>query len=112
MAGLGPVTFEGVYGEQYLFQIYTLDTTFKPLGAVYAILDRHPNPQGGGYLATPIYFGQTGDLSARFEDHHRQLCFARNGANCIGIHLDGDETSRRAKETDLIRRWKPTCNQQ
>lgn len=90
--------------------MYTLDTSFKALGAVYGIINRYRKPEGDGYYATPLYFGQTGDLSRRFDDHHRQRCFDRNGANCIGVHLDEDEKSRLAKETDLIRKWDPECN--
>lgn len=112
MADIGPVTFEGQSGRQYGFQVYTLGTEFRPLGAVYGICHRYPKPEGNGYYVTPLYFGETGDLSTRFDGHHRQRCFDRNGANCIGVHLDGDEKSRRAKETDLIRKWDPECNRQ
>jgi hypothetical protein len=59
-----------------------------------------------------LYFGQTGDITSRFEGHHRQECFKRNSANAVGFHVDEDEKSRLAKETDLIRRWNPPCNQQ
>lgn len=109
---LGTVVFEGQSGQQYAFQVYTLDTTFRRVGAVYAVVNRYSKPEGGGYYVTPLYFGQTSDLSARFEGHHRQRCFDRNNANAIAIRLDGDERSRLAKETDLIRRWDPECNRQ
>lgn len=112
MADLGTVTFEGQSGRQYEFRIYTLDTPFKALGGVYGMLHRYSKPDGNGYYANPIYFGETGDLSSRFDNHHRQACFNRNGVNCIAVHLDGDSPSRLSKETDLIRRWNPTCNQQ
>ena len=111
MADLGTVIFEGQSGRQYEFRLYTLDTSFRAVGAVYAVCHSVPKP-GGGYTVTPLYFGQTGDLSSRFEGHHRQACFTRNNANSIAIHLDGDERSRLAKETDLIRRWNPECNRQ
>lgn len=110
MAEIGPITFAGQSGRQYGFQMYTLGTPFKALGAVYVMLYRYQKPDG--WYATPIYFGETGDLSTRFNGHHRQACFDRNGVNCVGIHLDGDEQSRRTKETDLIRKWDPECNRQ
>lgn len=112
MADLGTVIFEAQSGRQYEFHVYSLNTTFKPLGAVYGVLYRYWKPEESRYYFVPLYFGETGDLSTRFDGHHRQGCFDRNGANCVGIHLDGDEKSRRAKETDLIRKWDPTCNRQ
>lgn len=32
----------------------------------------------------PIYVGETGDLSTRFDSHHRQSCFDRSGVKGIG----------------------------
>jgi len=112
MSDLCTVSFPGLTGTQYVFRIYTLDTMFKPLGGVYAMLDRYPKPDGLGYLASPIYFGETSDLSSRFDNHHRQGCFDRSGVNCVAVHLDGDDRSRLSKEADLIARWNPECNQQ
>lgn len=112
MAELETVTFGGQSGRQYEFRTYTLDTTFRSVGAVYGMLHRYWKQDEGRYYFVPLYFGQTGDLTARFEGHHRQRCFDQNGANCIGVHVDADERSRFAKETDLIRKWDPTCNRQ
>src|SRR5947208_249095 len=112
MPYLGTVVFEGESGRRYEFQLYTLDSPMPAAGAVYGICSSSQKPDRTGYTVTPLYFGQTGDLSERFEGHHRQPCFTRNNANSIAIHLDGDERSRLAKETDLIRRWDPVCNRQ
>jgi len=49
------------------------------------------------------------DLSTRFNDHHQANCFTKNKANCIRIHRD-DEDSRLAKESDLMKRHNPDCN--
>ncbi len=112
MAELGTVTFVGQSGRQYEFQTYSLDTIFRPVGAVYGMFQRYWKQDVGRYYFVPLYFGQTGDMSNRFGDHHRQRCFDQNGVNCIGVHMDADERSRFAKETDLIRQWDPTCNRQ
>jgi len=111
MADLGSVTYEGQSGSKYTFQVYTFDHPLRRVGAVYAVIHAVPK-HGGGYVMTSLYFGQTGDITDRFEGHHRQQCFQRNGANCVGFHVDEDEKSRLAKETDLIRRWDPMCNRQ
>ena len=109
MADLGSITFEGQSGTRYGFRAYTFDHPLRRVGAVYAVLHSVPKP-GGGYVMNPLYFGQTGDITVRFEGHHRQQCFQRNDSNSIAFHVDEDEVSRRAKETDLIRRWDPQCN--
>ncbi|MGC2517256.1 MAG: hypothetical protein WA383_22260, partial [Terriglobales bacterium] len=47
--------------------------------------------------------GETGDLSTRFDDHHKADCFAQHNANCICTHGDEDEESRLAKTARLAR---------
>src|SRR6266404_4926680 len=79
MADLGSVTFEGQSGNQYAFRAYTFDHPLRRVGAVYTVLHSVPKP-GGGYVMNPLYFGQTGDITERFEGHHRQQCFQRNAS--------------------------------
>jgi hypothetical protein len=52
----------------------------------------------------------TGDMSTRFDDHHKEECFTRQGANCICVYNVKEETYRRAVETDLIQKYNPPCN--
>ncbi len=65
------------------------------------------NPQNN---FTVLYIGQTGDLSTRFDNHHNQPCFDRNGKTHIGIHLESSEARRFEIETDLVRNYNPACN--
>ena len=61
--------------------------------------------------AFPIYIGQTGDLSERFDGHHKMPCIKRNGATHIHVHTSSsDEDVRKREESDLIRKWNPPCN--
>ncbi len=109
MAKIGTMKVSGKSGTEYAFDLYPTGTTFKPLGAVYIITMRVAKPTGGG-THTYIYVGETGDLSTRFDGHHKQECFDNNEVNCIGIHLDDSEDSRLSKESDLHEGHDWPCN--
>ncbi len=100
------ITLEGASGRNYEFDVYPWGTSFKPLGAVYTVLKKPPSN------FTILYIGQTGDLSIRFDDHHKQACFDRNSKTHIGIHLESTESSRLAVEADLLANYSPVCNGQ
>jgi len=95
----------GASNRSYSFQVFTWGTNFNPTGAVYSILKRTPE---GKYRI--LYIGQTGDLSERFDTHHKQACFNRNGKTHIGVHPEPTESRRFDIETDLVRNYNPTCN--
>lgn len=110
MAKYGTGTYTGESGTKYEFIAYSLDTEFKAVGAVYIISKRTPKPEGGGSHEV-IYVGQTGDLSERFDDHHKADCFKKNGANCILVHAESNEKTRFQIETDLCRQYSSApCN--
>lgn len=80
---------------------------FTCSSAVYAVTRRFP-AEGEDWHQI-IYIGETGDVSTRFEDHHKRDCFVQWYANCICIHLDDDAESRLKKEDDLVREQSPLC---
>lgn len=101
---VGEITLKGLSGNAYAFKVYPWGTSFNSIGAVYTALKRNASNY------TILYIGQTEDLSKRFDDHHKQLCFDRNGKTHIGVHVEASEARRFAKETDLIRNYSTTCN--
>src|SRR3972149_3866421 len=101
------VTLKGKSRNTYNFDVYPWGTSFKALGAVYIVLKKLSN---GNFDL--IYIGQTGDLSIRFDDHHKQNCFDRNGKTHIGIHLESSEQRRFAIEADLLKNYNTPCNDQ
>lgn len=109
MAKIADATFEGLSGAKYGFAIYPLNQDFRAVGAVYIVTKRIINNQGVGnhYF---IYIGQTGDLSVRFNNHHKAACFSKNGANCICVHVCSGESERFDIETDLCRNHLAPCN--
>jgi hypothetical protein len=112
MASTGEqIVLTGVSGQQYTFDMYTLETQFNAVGAVYAIERRGTN-NVGGIIYTTVYIGQTSDLSERFDNHHKAACFRRERAGHIGIWRADDEKTktRLAAEADLIAQIHPVCN--
>ncbi|HEX9580802.1 MAG TPA: GIY-YIG nuclease family protein [Gemmatimonadales bacterium] len=98
------VTLQGRSGAKYQFEAFDWGTEFKPRGAVYAVLRLDPDEYA------VLYIGQTGDLSERFDDHHKAGCFASHRKTHIGIHLKAVERERLVIEQDLIAFYYPPCN--
>ena len=109
MASLGTLTYQGKSGKDYAFSVYTFGTEFKALGAVYAISSTEM--EGNTRNHNCIYFGVTGDLSERFNDHHKAKDFKKNNATHISILVENDETKRLSIEKDLITNYNPKCNE-
>ena len=99
------IIMQGRSGATYEFTVYPWGTPFKPLGGVYSVLRARTD---GRYDV--IYVGQTGDLSERFDDHHKAGCFSRERARRIGVHVESEEQRRLAIESDLIANYNPPCN--
>jgi excinuclease UvrABC nuclease subunit len=94
------ITATGISGTTHTFTRYPLNTSFTAVGGVYLILKQD----------NLLYVGQTGDLSARFNDHHKEACWTRHGADgmaVIGVSLERD---RLRIEKDLIDNYDPPCN--
>ncbi len=109
MAKLSILTLKGASGQTYDFEVYSYDSDFSALGAVYAIT-RRTQKNDGDYSHTVIYIGETGDLSTRFDGRHKEDCFVQHNANCTCIHLDDNEDFRLTEEADLIANYNPRCN--
>lgn len=106
-----PATLEltGASGRKYAFSVHPWGTSFKPIGGVYAVT-KATSTASGGQTHKILYIGQTGDLSERFDDHHKEPCFRRNGVTHICVHVQGDEQERLGIERDLVAAYYPPCN--
>jgi hypothetical protein len=105
MASEEKITVKGASGTVYDFWVYQWGTQLKATGGVYLVLKKLPTSS-----CSVLYVGQTGDLSERFDNHHRESCFSRNGKTHIGARLEISEQRRLAIEADLTRNYRPTCN--
>ncbi|MDQ7047399.1 MAG: GIY-YIG nuclease family protein [Sulfurovum sp.] len=109
MATIGTLTLTGLSGNKYKFNVYSFDTTFKELGAIYYISKRTTDSNGKG-THSKIYIGMTGDLSTRFNNHHKEDCFNKKNANCKSILIEENKETRLEIEADLIESLNPPCN--
>src|SRR4051812_34485765 len=101
MASIGNVTARGgKSGNQYPFELYSLQTSFNPLGAVYIFLSG----------TSPVYVGETGDLSDRFDAHHKADEIRRHRADRIGVLVENDPERRLQIEADLLAGYHWPCN--
>jgi predicted GIY-YIG superfamily endonuclease len=108
MGKIAEATFKGASGEKYSFNVYSLDTEFNNIGAVYIFTKRTTEQDKGSH--TFLYIGQTSELGDRIAQHEKWPCVRKYDANCICAHADEDEDSRLAKEADLLKANKPSCN--
>lgn len=108
MTSFPALTFSGKSGKSYNLSGYTLNTQFKPVGAIYALCKQYLSNGKNQYEV--LYIGQTGDLSNRFDDHHKMPCALGNGANCIYVLTEKNEKTRFQIEADLIQAFSPPCN--
>lgn len=100
------IEWTGQSGTKYRYWVYPLGTGMKEAPGNY-VFTRETEP----LKWRPIYIGQTGDLSERFDNHHKMPCIRQNGATHIHTHTSSaDEATRKAEEDDLIERWHPICN--
>ncbi|MFC1532258.1 GIY-YIG nuclease family protein [Thermodesulfobacteriota bacterium] len=100
------ITATGSSGRKYTFYLYSWGTDFKKMGGVYMILRK--TDHNGNHAV--LYIGQTGDLSERFDHHHKKSCFDRNRKTHIAVLVESAELNRRNIESDLIRNYIPYCN--
>lgn len=108
MGKIADATFQGKYAT-YAFEVFTTDTIFDSVGAVY-IFSKRDDAQDGLGTHTFLYIGQTHSLEERITEHDKWQCANNNGVNCICIHQDNDADSRLRKEVDLLSvNWTP-CN--
>lgn len=104
----GTLTLTGQSGTEYPFNVYSLDSYFGEVSAVYVVTKRYM--KGDNYSHTIIYIGQTDNLKERFDNHHKQVCFDENDANTLCVHQELSEKTRLTIETDLIEAYSPSCN--
>jgi hypothetical protein len=106
MAHQGTIQWEGTSGTTYKYYIYDLNEAHDAVPANYVFAkETKPNTYA------PIYIGETGDISERFDNHHKIDCIRRHGATHIHTHKSSvDKKVRCVEEADLIAKWHPPCN--
>lgn len=101
------VQWPGASGSRYTYWVYPIDTPFTPAPGNY-VFAKLVN----GFWS-PVYIGETADLSERFQYHHARPCINLNGATHIHAHRNfGGQQARLNEETDLRHNYTTSCNRQ
>ena len=103
------VNLAGASGHLYEFEVHDFFAQLNGIAAVYAVTARHVD-EAGKASHTLIYVGQADSMPEFFHHHPLEACFETHGANCVCIHRDRNELSRRTKVKDLVRSYRPPCN--
>ena len=102
----GCVNWPGQSGKVYPYEVYPLDTSFRPLPGLYIYAGQ---AEDGSWV--PVYIAQTRDLHQRLEGHVRMDDAIANGASHLHAHYcSAGQAARCTEEHDLILRWHPVCN--
>lgn len=110
MAKHGTIKFTGNSKTEYNFTVYSYDTLFNALGAVYIVTNRQKKVKGGGHMYSIIYIGETGDLAERLNDPNKASCLSKYKKNAICIYGEDNEQKRLDIESDLLGNYSPPCN--
>lgn len=100
------MTWTGQSGKGYHYEIYAIETEFRPLPGNYIYARQ---TEDGSWM--PIYVGQTRDMHQRLEGQEKLASAIENGATHIHMHYDTvGQAARCTEERDLIVRWQPSGN--
>lgn len=103
------IEWTGRSGTKYEFSLHLIDEDLEPIAACYIFTKQTDNNRWSA-----IYIGETGDLSVRFDDHHKMICCYNEGATHICVYTTEmeDKSVRLSVEEDLIENYRPLCNSQ
>ncbi len=105
MADIPTIQWPDRSGKKYTYWIYKFSAKLKAEAGNYIFAKE---TKSGSW--SPVYIGQTKDLSERFDNHHKMPCIKRHGATHIHAHLNSGHQARLAEESDLIEKWNTPCN--
>ena len=107
----GNISFAGTSGRQYAFQVWPMDTRFKPVAAVYFVTKRaYRNRTYHTASHDAIYIGQTDSLADAFSNTASLERFQKFEANCVCVHPLADPAHRIAIVQDLLGVHSTYCN--
>lgn len=109
MSKISTLTLSGTSGKKHSFDVYSINSNWNEVAAVYAVTKREPEANGA-VTHSPIYVGQTENLKERHSNHHKAECFKARGGNCLCVLVTNDEEERLAIEADLLDAYTWPCN--
>ena len=107
----GNISFAGTSGRQYAFQVWPMDTRFKPVAAVYFVTQRaYRNRTYHTASHDAIYIGHTDSLADTFGTTAALERYVKFEANCVCVHPLVDPLQRAAIVRDLLGVHSTHCN--
>ena len=99
---IGTLVFSGRSGKDYRFEVWPIDTRFKPAAAVYVVTRREVTT--GTFSRADheqIYVGHTPDISRPLGTQAQLALFDAKGANCVCVYAAASEERRAEIKKDL-----------
>ena len=104
---LGSIIWLGRSGQRYWYAIYPRYWRFgpgQPGNYIYAV-------ETAAFQLSPLYIGQTSDLSGSFLEHDSDSILSRATHVCVHLnHYYYGAFGRLVEERDLIELWQPAGN--
>ena len=101
-----PVEWPGLSFKKYRHYVHEWPHTFKKGPGNYIYCSIVSNNTWN-----PIYISETSDLSGPYDKHLKMQCIKRIGVTHIHAHTNNNGWQGRLDEKeDLIRNYKPICN--
>jgi hypothetical protein len=101
------ISWPGQSGSQYQYEIFPIDTAFRPLPGNFIYAAQREDGQW-----VPIYIAQTRGMHQRLEGHVKVEDAMASGATHIHAHYCAQgQAARCNEERDLVLLWKPVLNE-
>jgi hypothetical protein len=110
MSKLATLELTGISKNKYEFDVYSYTSEFPNLSCIYCVSNRRYNSKLGKFSHEIIYIGKTNDISLVLATHNKKDCFELRNPNCISIYKSNSDRERIQIEEDLIKNYKPVCN--
>jgi hypothetical protein len=107
MTELKNLHLQGGSMVNYAFEVFPMDATFHPIAALYVVTRQADT---GNREHQVLFVGEAERMPDHLHDHPKAACFAKHGANCVGVHRLVDSAARREALEDLIGQFHPPCN--
>lgn len=97
--------------KNYSFTVYSSDTRFRDVSAVY-IFTKRTVKSNGKVTHKFLYIGESGELGTRIANHDKWHCVNHYDCNCICVLRVDDSHNRRNIEKVFRNEHETPCNDQ
>ena len=98
--------WDGKSGQEYEYWVYEIWHPMASVPSNYCFAKEVEQ-----HKWSPIYFGETDDISEHLDHHQKIDHILQHGATHILAHTSSEDVEvRHAEEADLVAKWKPPCN--